>query len=162
MTSNPLVRKLGFTGSTEVGKLLMAQCADQVKKVSLELGGNAPFIVFDDADLDVAVAAAARLQVPELGPDLHLGEPDARAGRHLRRRSSTRFTAAVEALKVADGFTDGVQVGPLIDEPALDKVERHVADALDRGAELVTGGDAARGAVLPAVHPHRRRRRRWR
>ncbi len=85
MTSNPLVRKLGFTGSTEVGKLLMRQCADQVKKVSLELGGNAPFIVFDDADLDIAVTSAHRLQVPELRADLHLGEPDARPGRDLRR-----------------------------------------------------------------------------
>ena len=85
MTSNPIVRKLGFTGSTEVGKLLMAQCAGQVKKVSLELGGNAPFIVFDDADLDDAVAGALHLQVPQLGPDLHLGEPHSRPGRHLRR-----------------------------------------------------------------------------
>ena len=156
MTSNPLVRKLGFTGSTEVGKLLMRQCADHVKKVSLELGGNAPFIVFDDADLDVAVSprSSASSGTP--------GRPASRrTGCSSRRGSTTRSSsaspAAVEALKVADGFTEGVQVGPLIDEPALEKVESHVADALDRGAELVTGGERHRGAVLPAVHPHRRR-----
>ena len=84
MTSNPIVRKLGFTGSTEVGKLLMAQCAGQVKKVSLELGGNAPFIVFDDADLEAAVAGRDDVQVPELGADLHLGQPVSRPGRDLR------------------------------------------------------------------------------
>ena len=85
MTSNPIVRKLGFTGSTEVGKLLMAQCAGQVKKVSLELGGNAPFIVFDDADLEAADRGRADLQVPQLGPDVHLGQPDPRPGGDLRR-----------------------------------------------------------------------------
>ncbi len=85
LTSNPIVRKLGFTGSTEVGKLLMAQCAGQVKKVSLELGGNAPFLVFDDADLDAAVAGAMIVQVPELRADLHQREPDLRAGRRARR-----------------------------------------------------------------------------
>ena len=85
LTSSAIVRKLGFTGSTEVGKLLMAQCAGQVKKVSLELGGNAPFIVFDDADLDEAVAGRAALQVPQLGPDVHLGQPDPRSGSGVRR-----------------------------------------------------------------------------
>ena len=85
LTSSPLVRKLGFTGSNEVGKLLMAQCAAGLKKISLELGGNAPFIVFDDADLDEAVAGTHALQVPQLRPDLHLREPDPRPGRRLRR-----------------------------------------------------------------------------
>ena len=85
MTSNPAVRKLGFTGSTEVGKLLMAQCAPGLKKISLELGGNAPFIVFDDADLDEAVAGRDHVQVPQLRADLHLREPDARPGGDLRR-----------------------------------------------------------------------------
>ena len=94
MTSNPIVRKLGFTGSTEVGKLLMAQCAGQVKKVSLELGGNAPFIVFDDADLEAADRGRADLQVPQLGPDLHLGQPDPRAGRDLRRLPGGRSPRA--------------------------------------------------------------------
>ena len=93
MTSNPIVRKLGFTGSTEVGKLLMAQCAEQVKKVSLELGGNAPFIVFDDADLDEAVAGALLCKFRNSRPDVHLGEPDPRPGRHLRRvRRAARST----------------------------------------------------------------------
>ena len=87
MTSNPLVRKLGFTGSTEVGKLLMRQCADQVKKVSLELGGNAPFIVFDDADLDVAVAAALVAKYRNSGQTCISAEPDARP----ERASTTRF-----------------------------------------------------------------------
>ena len=160
MTSNPIVRKLGFTGSTEVGKLLMRHCADQVKKVSLELGGNAPFIVFDDADLDIAVYAALVLQIPELRADLRLGEPVlVQAG--IYDAFLERFTADVAALRVADGFAEGVQVGPLIDEPAIAKVESHVADALDRGAELVTGGDRIDGqfyrpSVLTGVGPEMR------
>ena len=100
LTSSPIVRKLGFTGSTEVGKLLMAQCAAQVKKVSLELGGNAPFIVFDDADLDEAVAGALALQVPQLRPDVHLGEPDPRPGRRSTTSSSQRL---VDAARAAQG-----------------------------------------------------------
>ena len=160
MTSNPLVRKLGFTGSTEVGKLLMRQCADQVKKVSLELGGNAPFIVFDDADLDVAIAAALVCKFR------NSGQTCISANRLLVQSGIyddfvQRFSSEVEALKVADGFADGVQVGPLIDEPALDKVETHVADALDRGAELVTGGGRIEGqfyrpSVLTGVAPEMR------
>jgi len=139
MTSNPLVRKLGFTGSTEVGKLLMAQCAGQVKKVSLELGGNAPFLVFDDADLDEAVAGALICKYR------NSGQTCISANRILIQDGVydefvTRFSDAVAQLKVADGFTPGANVGPLIDEPALAKVERHVADALERGAELVSGG----------------------
>ena len=151
MTSNPIVRKLGFTGSTEVGKLLMAQCAGQVKKVSLELGGNAPFIVFDDADLDRGDRRRGDVQVPQLGPDLHLGQPVPRPGRHLRRLRR-RVHRGGGALKVADGFTEGVQVGPLIDEPAVEKVERHVADALDQGAELRLGGSRIEGQFFqPSV-----------
>jgi len=139
MTSNPLVRKLGFTGSTEVGKLLMAQCAGQVKKVSLELGGNAPFLVFDDADLDEAVVGALICKYR------NSGQTCISANRILVQDGVydefvARFTDAVAQLKVADGFAPGVNVGPLIDEPALAKVERHVADALERGAELVSGG----------------------
>ena len=139
MTSNPLVRKLGFTGSTEVGKLLMAQCAGQVKKISLELGGNAPFLVFDDADLDEAVAGAMICKFR------NSGQTCISANRILAQDGVydefvSRFTDAVAKLKVADGFAPDVNVGPLIDEPALAKVERHVADALERGAELVAGG----------------------
>ena len=139
MTSNPLVRKLGFTGSTEVGKLLMEQCARQVKKVSLELGGNAPFIVFDDADLDEAVVGALLCKYR------NSGQTCISANRILVQDSVhdefvRRLTQAVNALKVGSGTEPGVNVGPLIDESALAKVERHVADALNGGAELVTGG----------------------
>jgi succinate-semialdehyde dehydrogenase/glutarate-semialdehyde dehydrogenase len=141
MTSNPLVRKLGFTGSTEVGKLLMAQCAGQVKKVSLELGGNAPFIVFDDADLDAAVDGALTCKYR------NSGQTCISANRILVQDAVydefvERFTARVAKLVVADGFTDGVNVGPLIDAAGLDKVKRHVADARERGAEVLVGGGA--------------------
>jgi succinate-semialdehyde dehydrogenase / glutarate-semialdehyde dehydrogenase len=140
MTSNPIVRKLGFTGSTEVGKLLMEQCARQVKKVSLELGGNAPFVVFDDADLDEAAAGAVLCKYR------NSGQTCISANRILVQDSVYddflgRLTQAVTALKVGAGTEPDVLVGPLIDGQALAKVERHVADALEGGAELVTGGD---------------------
>jgi succinate-semialdehyde dehydrogenase/glutarate-semialdehyde dehydrogenase len=139
MTSNPVVRKLGFTGSTEVGKLLMAQCAGQVKKVSLELGGNAPFIVFDDADLEEAVEGALICKYR------NSGQTCISANRILVQDQAfdefvERFAERVVRLMVADGFTDGVNVGPLIDRPAFEKVQRHVEDALDSGAELLLGG----------------------
>jgi succinate-semialdehyde dehydrogenase/glutarate-semialdehyde dehydrogenase len=151
MTSNPAVRKLGFTGSTEVGKLLMAQCAPGLKKISLELGGNAPFIVFDDADLDEAVAGAITCKFR------NSGQTCISANRMLVQKGIyddflAAFTEAVRNLKVADGFTEGVNVGPLIDEPALEKVERHVADAVERGAELVAGGERLEGQFFqPSV-----------
>jgi succinate-semialdehyde dehydrogenase/glutarate-semialdehyde dehydrogenase len=140
MTSSPVVRKLGFTGSTEVGKLLMEQCARQVKRVSLELGGNAPFIVFHDADLDEAVAGALLCKYR------NSGQTCISANRILVQDSVhdefvRRLTEAVKGLKVGAGTEPDVNVGPLIDEPALAKVERHVADALDRGAQLVIGGE---------------------
>jgi succinate-semialdehyde dehydrogenase/glutarate-semialdehyde dehydrogenase len=157
MTGNPTVRKLGFTGSTEVGKLLMAQCARQVKKISLELGGNAPFIVFDDADLDEAVAGALICKYR------NSGQTCISANRLLVQDGiyddfMARFTDGVRDLKVADGFTPGVNVGPLIDEQAVAKVERHVADALERGAELLVGGSRMEGqffqpTVLEGVVP---------
>jgi succinate-semialdehyde dehydrogenase/glutarate-semialdehyde dehydrogenase len=151
MTSNPLVRKLGFTGSTEVGKLLMAQCAPGLKKISLELGGNAPFIVFDDADLDEAVAGAITCKFR------NSGQTCISANRMLVQEGIyddfvASFTDAVRALKVADGFTEGVNVGPLIDEPAIEKVERHVADAAERGAEVLVGGGRIEGQFFrPSV-----------
>ena len=151
MTSNPIVRKLGFTGSTEVGKLLMAQCAAQVKKVSLELGGNAPFIVFDDADLEAAVAGAMMCKFR------NSGQTCISANRFLVQDGIyddfvDTFTRAAASLRVADGFTEGVQVGPLIDGPAVAKVERHVADALAQGAELVLGGSRIEGQFFqPSV-----------
>jgi succinate-semialdehyde dehydrogenase / glutarate-semialdehyde dehydrogenase len=151
MTSSPLVRKLGFTGSNEVGKILMAQCAPGLKKISLELGGNAPFIVFDDADLDAAVAGAVLCKFR------NSGQTCISANRMLVQGGIyddflVGFTDAVRALVVADGFADGVNVGPLIDEPAIEKVERHVADATDRGAEIVVGGVRIEGQFFqPSV-----------
>ena len=139
LTSSPLVRKLGFTGSTEVGKLLMAQCAQGLKKVSLELGGNAPFIVFDDAELDEAVAGAVLCKFR------NSGQTCISANRILVQDGIydaflERLLAGVTALKVGVGTVPDVKVGPLIDSPALEKVERHVADALEGGAELHLGG----------------------
>jgi succinate-semialdehyde dehydrogenase/glutarate-semialdehyde dehydrogenase len=139
MTSNRIVRKLGFTGSNEVGKLLMRQCADQVKNVSLELGGNAPFIVFDDADLDEAVAGAVLCKYRNSGQTcitanrilVHAKVHDEFLG---------RFVAAASELVVGPGTDPASTVGPLIDQQAFDKVTRHVADALNRGAEPLLGG----------------------
>jgi succinate-semialdehyde dehydrogenase / glutarate-semialdehyde dehydrogenase len=151
MTSNPAVRKLGFTGSTEVGKLLMAQCAPGLKKISLELGGNAPFIVFDDADLDEVVAGALVCKYR------NSGQTCISANRILVQDGIydaflDLFTGGVRALKVADGFEPDVNVGPLIDEQAMEKVERHVADAVDRGAELLAGGERIEGQFFqPSV-----------
>jgi succinate-semialdehyde dehydrogenase / glutarate-semialdehyde dehydrogenase len=139
MTSNPLVRKLGFTGSTAVGKLLMAQCSKGLKKVSLELGGNAPFLVFDDADLDQALAGAMVCKYR------NSGQTCISANRILVQDGVydefvERFTGSVRGLKLGDGFAEGVNVGPLIDEPALEKVVRHVDDALSGGGDLLLGG----------------------
>jgi succinate-semialdehyde dehydrogenase/glutarate-semialdehyde dehydrogenase len=140
LTSSPTVRKLGFTGSTEVGKLLMAQCARQVKKVSLELGGNAPFLIFDDADLDEAVAGALLCKFR------NSGQTCIAANRILVQDAVhdefvDRLSRAVTALEVGPGTDPDVKVGPLIDEQALAKVERHVADAVGAGAEIVVGGE---------------------
>ncbi|AQV98989.1 succinate-semialdehyde dehydrogenase (NADP(+)) [Cupriavidus necator] len=139
LTSNPTVRKLSFTGSTPVGRLLMAQCAPTVKKVSLELGGNAPFIVFDDADLDAAVEGAIASKYRNSGQTcvctnrfyVHERVYDAFA---------QKLAAAVEKLKVGRGTEPGVVLGPLINEAAVMKVEAHIQDALAKGARLVTGG----------------------
>jgi succinate-semialdehyde dehydrogenase / glutarate-semialdehyde dehydrogenase len=151
LTSNRTVRKLGFTGSTEVGKLLMAQCAPQLKKISLELGGNAPFIVFDDADLAEVVAGAVLCKFR------NSGQTCISANRILVQDGIyddflAAFTEAVRGLKVADGLTPDVNVGPLIDEPAVQKVERHVADAVGRGAEVLLGGERLEGQFFqPSV-----------
>ncbi|KKI72226.1 succinate-semialdehyde dehydrogenase [Burkholderia pseudomallei] len=139
LTSNPIVRKLSFTGSTPVGRLLMAQCAAAVKKVSLELGGNAPFIVFDDADLDAAVEGAIASKYRNSGQTcvctnrfyVHEKVYDAFA---------EKLTAAVAKLKVGPGTEAGVVQGPLINGAAVRKVEAHIADALDKGARVTTGG----------------------
>jgi succinate-semialdehyde dehydrogenase/glutarate-semialdehyde dehydrogenase len=139
LTENPTVRKLSFTGSTEIGKLLMAQCAGTVKKVSLELGGNAPFIVFDDADLDAAVVGAMASKYR------NAGQTCVCANRFLVQDGiydafAERMAAAVKDLRVGNGLEDGIQQGPLIDDAAVAKVEQHIADATAKGAELVTGG----------------------
>ncbi len=136
---NPTVRKLTFTGSTRVGAILMAQCAPQIKKISLELGGNAPFIVFDDADLDKAVEGAMIAKFRNSGQTCVCANR-IYAQASIAEAFTAKLTAAVEALKVGDGRKEGVQIGPLINKKAVEKVEEHLADALAHGAELVTGG----------------------
>ena len=139
LTSNPKVLKLSFTGSTEVGRLLMAQCAPTIKKLSLELGGNAPFIVFDDADLDAAVAGAMLSKYRNAGQTcvctnrFIVHEP-------VREAFAQKLAAAVAGLKVGDGTEEGVNQGPLIDAAALAKVEELLADAVAKGARVVCGG----------------------
>ena len=139
LTSNPLVRKISFTGSTEVGKLLMAQSSTTVKQLSLELGGNAPFIVFDDADLDAAVEGAI------VSKYRNSGQTCVCANRLLVQAPvydafAARLSAAVSRLTVGSGLEPGVTQGPLIDEAAVTKVEAHIADALAKGATLLRGG----------------------
>ena len=145
LCGNDKVRKISFTGSTEVGRILMRQCADQIKKISLELGGNAPFIVFDDADLDAAVEGALASKYRNAGQTcvcanrlyVQSGVYDAFAA---------KLAAKVGEMSVGDGFKAGVTIGPLIDEQGLAKVESHVADAVSKGARIVTGGKRIEGA----------------
>jgi succinate-semialdehyde dehydrogenase/glutarate-semialdehyde dehydrogenase len=139
MTSNPLVRKVTFTGSTEIGKQLMAQCAGTMKKISLELGGNAPFIVFADADLDAAVSGAIASKYR------NTGQTCVCANRLLVQAPvyeefTRKLVAAVAQLRVGDGLKGATDQGPLIDEKALAKVEEHLQDALAKGARVVQGG----------------------
>ena len=139
LTANPLVRKLSFTGSTEVGAMLLAQCAPTIKKTSMELGGNAPFIVFDDADLDAAVIGAMASKYR------NAGQTCVCANRILVQDGvydvfTAKLKVAVEELKVGNGMDSGVTQGPLINAAAVSKVEAHIADALKRGASIVTGG----------------------
>jgi len=139
LSSNPIVKKLSFTGSTEIGKLLMAQCATTVKKTSMELGGNAPFIVFDDADLDEAVKGAI------ISKYRNAGQTCVCANRIMVQDTVyddfvEKLAKAVSALKVGNGAEDGTIIGPLIDDKALAKVEEHVNDAISKGGKLVIGG----------------------
>lgn len=139
MTSNPAVRKVTFTGSTGIGKLLIAQCASTVKRTSMELGGNAPFIVFDDADIDAAVAGVM------VSKYRNAGQTCVCANRILVQDEVydafvSRFSKAVRALKVGDGFEPGVTIGPLINMAAIEKIEEHVSDAVNKGARVVIGG----------------------
>lgn len=139
LTSNPIVRKLSFTGSTEIGKQLMAQCAGTMKKVSLELGGNAPFIVFDDADLDAAVQGAIASKYRNSGQTcVCTNRLLVQAG--VYEAFAKKLSDAVAKLKVGNGLQAETQQGPLIDEGAVKKVEEHIADALAKGAKVVTGG----------------------
>jgi succinate-semialdehyde dehydrogenase/glutarate-semialdehyde dehydrogenase len=144
MTSNPIVRGLTFTGSTEIGRVLMAQCAPTIKKLGLELGGNAPFIVFDDADLDAAVAGAMASKYR------NAGQTCVCANRLLVQDGvydafAAKLAQAVKQLKVGDGTQDGVTTGPLINRAAVAKVKEHIDDALSKGARLALGGKALGG-----------------
>ncbi|MFM2210660.1 MAG: hypothetical protein RIQ96_2303 [Pseudomonadota bacterium] len=137
--ASDIVRHISFTGSTEVGRILMAQSAPSIKKLGLELGGNAPFIVFDDADIDSAVEGAMASKYRNAGQTCvcanRLYVQDGVYDEFVQK-----FAARVKALKVGNGFEEGVMQGPLIEEAAVDKVRRHVADALGKGGKLVTGG----------------------
>ena len=139
MTSNPTVRKLTFTGSTAVGRLLMEQCAPTIKKLSLELGGNAPFIVFDDADLDAAVEGALASKYRNAGQTCVCANRIYVQDGVYEQFAET-LVAAVAKLKVGNGAEEGVTQGPLIDDKAVQKVEQHVADALAKGGRLLAGG----------------------
>ena len=147
LTTHPLVRKFSFTGSTEIGRLLMAQCASTIKKVSLELGGNAPFIVFDDADLDAAVEGAM------VSKYRNMGQTCVCANRILVQDAiydafAARLTARAAALKVGSGFDDGVTQGPLINAEAVEKVERLIGQAAASGARIVLGGKRLGGTFF--------------
>jgi len=139
MTGNPIVRKLSFTGSTAVGKLLMEQCAATIKKISLELGGNAPFIVFDDADLDAAVEGAIASKFRNTGQTcVCANRIYVQDG--VYNQFADKLVAAVAKLKVGNGLDSGVTQGPLIDEKAVQKVEQHIADAQAKGGRVLLGG----------------------
>lgn len=139
LTESQIVRKLSFTGSTEVGRALMAECAPTIKRISLELGGNAPFIVFDDADLDAAVKGAIACKYR------NAGQTCVCANRILVQSGvydafTEKLKQAVQALKVGNGINPTTDIGPLIEESALKKVDEHIADAVEKGGKLVLGG----------------------
>ncbi len=154
LCSSDTVRHLSFTGSTEVGRILAAQCAPTIKKISLELGGNAPFIVFDDADIDSAVEGAM------ISKYRNAGQTCVCANRFyvqetVYEKFVEKFAAKAKAIRIGNGFEPGVQQGPMIDEQALEKIELHVSDALSKGAKLVTGGQrAGERAYQPTVLSH--------
>jgi succinate-semialdehyde dehydrogenase/glutarate-semialdehyde dehydrogenase len=139
LTANPLVRKLTFTGSTQIGKLLLEQCAATVKKVSMELGGNAPFIVFEDADLGAAVEGAIAAKYRNTGQTCVCANRILVQGA-VYDEFASRFTEAVVDLRVGDGLQGDVDQGPLIDDAAVEKVEEHIADAVGKGAKVLAGG----------------------
>src|SRR5690554_4544358 len=150
-TRSPLIRKLSFTGSTEVGRTLLHQCADDIKKVSLELGGNAPFIVFDDADIDAAITGAIAAKYRNAGQTCvcvnRFYIQDA-----IYEQFTQGFTKAVEQLRIGNGVEDGVNIGPLIDQAAVEKTQAHITDAVTRGATLHHGGQVLEGTFIqPAI-----------
>ncbi|WP_439872557.1 NAD-dependent succinate-semialdehyde dehydrogenase [Rhizobium leguminosarum] len=145
LCGNEKVRKISFTGSTEVGRILMRQCADQIKKVSLELGGNAPFIVFDDADLDAAVEGAIASKYRNAGQTCVCANR-LYVQSNVYDAFAAKLAAKVAEMSVGDGFKPGVVIGPLIDAQGLAKVEDHVSDALAKGAKVLTGGKRIDGA----------------
>lgn len=153
LTASPIVRKLSFTGSTRVGKLLMQQCADTVKRLSLELGGNAPFIVFDDADLDLAITGV-------MASKFRNGGQTCVCANRIYVQSgiyddfAQRLASEVDQLSLGDGFDNDVDIGPLINHSAIKKVKAHLADAQDKGGEILVGGEQADPAsrfIKPAV-----------
>ena len=141
---NPKVRKISFTGSTEVGRILMRQCSDQIKKVSLELGGNAPFIVFDDANLDAAVEGAMASKYRNAGQTCVCANR-IYVQSNVYDAFAEKLAKKVAELSVGNGFDDGVTIGPLIEEAAIDKVEAHIADAVSKGATVMAGGKRIAG-----------------
>lgn len=154
LATHPQIRKISFTGSTAVGKTLMAQAASNVKKVSMELGGNAPFIVFDDADIDAAVQGAMA------GKFRNSGQTCVSINRFYVHESvyeefAEKLATAVQALKIGNGLTEGIQIGPLINKKGLDKVQAHVTDALAKGASIRVGGKPLGGLFFePTVITH--------
>jgi succinate-semialdehyde dehydrogenase / glutarate-semialdehyde dehydrogenase len=153
LTSNPIVRKLSFTGSTAVGKLLMSQCASTVKKLSLELGGNAPFIVFDDADLEQAIAGAVASKYRNAGQTCVCANRIFVQG-GIHDRFAARLAEVVSSMKVGNGLEQDTKIGPLIEEKAVAKVEEHVADAIAKGGNVILGGKRREGAgsfYIPTV-----------
>ena len=139
MTSNPIVRKLTFTGSTAIGKLLMEQCSGTLKKMSLELGGNAPFIVFEDADLDAAVEGLMISKYRNSGQTCVCTNRTL-VHENVYEEFSQKLAEKISALKVGDGFDEGVNQGPLINMQAVEKVESHISDAVSKGAKILVGG----------------------
>jgi succinate-semialdehyde dehydrogenase/glutarate-semialdehyde dehydrogenase len=144
LTDSPTVRKLTFTGSTRVGKILMEQCAATVKKVGLELGGNAPFVVFDDADLDAAVAGVMASKFRNGGQTCVCANR-VFVQQGIYETFADKLAAAVSKLVVGDGLQDGTTIGPMINAAAVAKIERHVEDARSKGAKVVVGGSARTG-----------------
>ncbi|WP_439625286.1 NAD-dependent succinate-semialdehyde dehydrogenase [Shinella sp.] len=141
---NPKVRKISFTGSTEVGRILMRQCSDQIKKVSLELGGNAPFIVFDDANLDAAVEGAMASKYRNAGQTCVCANR-IYVQSNVYDAFAEKLAKKVAELSVGNGFDKGITIGPLIEEAAIEKVEAHIADAVSKGATVVAGGKRVAG-----------------